>query len=64
MDFISDCIRVEQNNIYIDEKSYSPEVEYTIFAGLENVICGLSFEELKTIGNLIDKVVKNVERRR
>ena len=58
---IKERIRVEQNTIRYEDSDI-PEVEYYIFAGSDNHICALTYEELKTVGRLIDEVISTVEK--
>lgn len=58
---VKERIRLEQTTI-VYEDTRTPEVEYYIFAGTDNEICALTYEPLKVIGGLIDRVIYDKEK--
>ena len=58
---VKERIRLEQTTI-VYEDTQQPEIEYYIFAGTDNQLCALSYEQLKVIGGLIDRVIHETEK--
>ena len=58
---VKERIRLEQTTIVYEDTQQS-EIEYYIFAGTDNQLCALSYEQLKVIGGLIDRVIYEKEK--